>query len=189
MDTHCVDLLPLTPSNAAHMATYAGVDIGLDPFPYAGTTTTAEALWMGVPCVTLRGRCHAQNVGASLLGAVGLEEACVAEDEEGYVAKAAALAADVQVICGIGISTSSVVDTCYGAVVCTSTHRSLRCCGMVCVGRCVPPPSVTRLASWPTWKPCTRSCGSGGWPARAPGTRGGTVLRRAYWLIAVIAVM
>lgn len=42
-----VDLLPLAISNRDHMAQYGLVDIGLDPWPYAGTTTTAEALVMG----------------------------------------------------------------------------------------------------------------------------------------------
>ncbi|GFR51332.1 hypothetical protein Agub_g13698, partial [Astrephomene gubernaculifera] len=67
-----VDLLPLAPGNAQHLATYALMDISLDPFPYAGTTTTTESLFMGVPCLTLAGRCHAHNVGVSLLTAVGL---------------------------------------------------------------------------------------------------------------------
>ncbi|KAG2430578.1 hypothetical protein HXX76_010096 [Chlamydomonas incerta] len=67
-----VDLLPLAPGNAQHLAQYALMDISLDPFPYAGTTTTTESLYMGVPTLTLAGRCHAHNVGVSLLTAVGL---------------------------------------------------------------------------------------------------------------------
>ncbi|GIL54275.1 hypothetical protein Vafri_9837 [Volvox africanus] len=67
-----VDLLPLAPGNAEHLATYALMDISLDPFPYAGTTTTTESLFMGVPCLTMAGHCHAHNVGVSLLTAVGL---------------------------------------------------------------------------------------------------------------------
>ena len=50
-----VDLLPLTAGNADHLATYAHMDISLDPFPYAGTTTTCESLFMGVPVVSLAG--------------------------------------------------------------------------------------------------------------------------------------
>ena len=59
-------------------------NISLDPFPYAGTTTTCEALWMGVPCITLKGQCHAHNVGVSLLTTLGLED-WIAEDKEGYI--------------------------------------------------------------------------------------------------------
>ena len=64
------------------------MDISLDPFPYAGTTTTCESLYMGVPCLTLKGSCHAHNVGVSLLTAVGLESAWVAASEDEYVSLA-----------------------------------------------------------------------------------------------------
>jgi predicted O-linked N-acetylglucosamine transferase (SPINDLY family) len=60
------------------------VDIGLDSFPYNGATTTCEALWMGVPVVSLRGCTHAGRMGASVLGAAGLGE-WVARDEREYV--------------------------------------------------------------------------------------------------------
>jgi protein O-GlcNAc transferase len=77
-----------------HLALYDKVDIALDPFTYNGTTTTCEALWMGVPVVTLHGDRHAGRVGASLLTAVGLE-GMIAETPEEYVATAAALAQDL----------------------------------------------------------------------------------------------
>jgi predicted O-linked N-acetylglucosamine transferase (SPINDLY family) len=82
-----------TPSVAGHLAGYSGVDIGLDTFPYCGTTTTCEALWMGVPVVTLEGRTHASRVGVSLLRNVGLPE-LVAQSGEEYVSIAAGIAAD-----------------------------------------------------------------------------------------------
>ncbi|KAH9615509.1 hypothetical protein KSS87_003007 [Heliosperma pusillum] len=66
-----VDLLPLILLNHDHMQAYALMDISLDTFPYAGTTTTCESLYMGVPCVTMAGNVHAHNVGVSLLKNVG----------------------------------------------------------------------------------------------------------------------
>ncbi len=76
-----------------HLALYNRIDLGLDCFPYNGTTTTCEAMWMGVPVVTFRGDRHAGRVGASLLHAVGLD-ALVAESVEGFVDRACALAAE-----------------------------------------------------------------------------------------------
>ncbi len=88
-----VELLGPTRGVAAHLAMYAKVDVTLDPFPYHGTTTTCEALWMGRPVVTLAGDRHASRVGASLLTAVGHPE-WIAETEADYVRIAAQLAAD-----------------------------------------------------------------------------------------------
>ena len=89
-----VDLFPLTGGTGQHLSVYGTVDIALDTFPYAGTTTTCESLWMGVPVLTARGKCHAQNVGASLLAAVGGLEEFVAADEDDYVRRAVRLAGD-----------------------------------------------------------------------------------------------
>lgn len=80
---------------ADHYALYGEVDIALDPWPYNGTTTSCEAMWMGVPVVALKGEegRHAARVSASLLDAVGLRE-LAAESADDYVRIAAALAAD-----------------------------------------------------------------------------------------------
>ncbi|GJP63563.1 hypothetical protein CLOP_g20626, partial [Closterium sp. NIES-67] len=89
-----VDLLPLVLLNHDHMQSYALMDISLDTFPYAGTTTTCESLFMGVPCVTMGGRVHANNVGVSLLTNMGLPN-LVARNEDEYVAIATQLASDI----------------------------------------------------------------------------------------------
>ncbi len=88
-----VTLLPLDADPAVHLARYGEVDVALDPFPYNGTTTTCEALWMGVPVVGLEGNRHAARVGRSLLRAVGLG-GWIAPDPEAYVRLAATLASD-----------------------------------------------------------------------------------------------
>ena len=74
-------------SVAQHLGLYHGVDIALDPFPYNGTTTTCEALWMGVPVITLAGHCHAARVGTSLLTHTGLKD-WIASSPEDYLALA-----------------------------------------------------------------------------------------------------
>jgi predicted O-linked N-acetylglucosamine transferase (SPINDLY family) len=78
---------------AHHLAAYDEIDIALDSFPYNGTTTTCEALWMGVPVIALAGASHVSRVGTSLLRATGLEE-LVASSVADYVRLAAALAKD-----------------------------------------------------------------------------------------------
>lgn len=88
-----IELLDRIESKSEHLGTYSQIDIALDTFPYNGTTTTCEALWMGVPVVSLAGNRHASRVGASLLDAVGLRE-FVAESVDDYIGIAAALAAD-----------------------------------------------------------------------------------------------
>lgn len=76
-----------------HLRLHRRVAVMLDPTPYAGTTTTCEALWMGCPVVTLAGDRHAARVGVSLLAAVGLDE-LVATTPGEYLAIAAGLARD-----------------------------------------------------------------------------------------------
>ncbi len=74
-----------------HFDTYNQIDIALDTYPYNGTTTTCDALWMGVPVISWRGDRHSSRVGASLLNAVGLD-GLVAGTGEAYVKLAVELA-------------------------------------------------------------------------------------------------
>ncbi len=93
VDPARVEMRPQAPGLTDHLAQYGDIDIALDTFPYAGTTTTCEALWMGVPVVSLVGDRHVSRVGASLLASAGLED-LAAPDGEAYIEAAAALAAD-----------------------------------------------------------------------------------------------
>ncbi len=88
-----IHLLGQLESKNEHLEMYGKVDIALDPFPYNGTTTSCEALWMGVPVVTLQGERHSGRVGASILRHAGLED-LVADSIEGYIALAVSLADD-----------------------------------------------------------------------------------------------
>lgn len=88
-----VDLLERTNETKDHLALYHDVDIALDTFPYHGTTTTCEALWMGVPVISLVGDRHMSRVGASLLTAVGRPD-CLAQNADDYVRIATELASD-----------------------------------------------------------------------------------------------
>lgn len=78
----------------SHLQWYNRIDVALDTYPYNGATTTCEALWMGVPVVTLAGDTHASRMGLSILAAGGLGDLAAASPAE-YVARAAALAADL----------------------------------------------------------------------------------------------
>ena len=95
-----VEFVGLVPTLAEHLAIYGRVDIALDTFPYHGTATTCEALWMGVPVVTLAGRTHTSRVGASLLTNVGMPE-LIATSADDYIRIAALLASDVQRLSGL----------------------------------------------------------------------------------------
>ena len=74
-----------------HLQRYSEIDVALDPIPYGGATTTAEALWMGVPVVTLAGEGMVGRLAASLL-VHGNQADWVARDSDSYVAIASTLA-------------------------------------------------------------------------------------------------
>lgn len=90
------DRVELFGSQARHeyLAAHADVDIILDTFPHSGATTTCEALWMGVPTLTLPGETMLSRQTASVLTCIGLVD-WVARDEDDYVRRAAAFAQDL----------------------------------------------------------------------------------------------
>ena len=85
---------------ADYLAAYQRVDIALDPFPFPGGTTTVEALWMGVPVLTLQGERFLARQGVGLLMNAGLPE-WVATDAEDYVARAVAHARDLPALAAL----------------------------------------------------------------------------------------
>lgn len=86
-----IQLLSIFENTYDHLSAYNKIDIALDTFPYNGTTTTCEALWMGVPVLTLTGKSHATRVGYSILAQLGLE-LMVAHTKEDYIQNAVSLA-------------------------------------------------------------------------------------------------
>ncbi len=85
---------------ADYLAVYKRVDIALDPFPFPGGTTTVEALWMGVPVLTLAGERFLSRQGVGLLMNAGLLE-WVASDPSDYVTRAIAHAGDLQALASL----------------------------------------------------------------------------------------
>jgi len=94
---------------AEYMKRYGSVDICLDPFPFPGGTTTVEALWMGVPVVTLRGHNFISRQGEALLTATGLTD-LIADDENSYVAIAARIASDRGALANLRTSLRSALE-------------------------------------------------------------------------------
>ncbi|HEY8747236.1 MAG TPA: tetratricopeptide repeat protein [Tepidisphaeraceae bacterium] len=80
-----------------YFAQYNRIDIALDPFPYAGGTTTFDALWMGVPVITLAGQTAVGRGGVSILSNLGLDH-WIAPTIGRYVAAAVELASDINAI-------------------------------------------------------------------------------------------
>jgi len=80
-----------------YLAAYSDIDIMLDTFPYPGGTTTCEALWMGVPTLTLSGDTLLGRQGASLLNCADLQD-WIAQDEEEYIAKAIQHGANIDLL-------------------------------------------------------------------------------------------
>jgi predicted O-linked N-acetylglucosamine transferase (SPINDLY family) len=93
IDPNRIELIDRIASEADHLRLYSRIDVALDTFPYHGTTTSCEAMWMGVPVVSLAGKTHVSRVGVSLLTNVGMAE-LIADTPQSYVQLASELAQD-----------------------------------------------------------------------------------------------
>ena len=87
LDPDSVLLLPTTPSVEEHLQQYGLLDVALDPFPNGGCTTTCEALWMGVPVISLAGTHYVSRMSAAVLTGADLKE-WIAISEDDYLEKA-----------------------------------------------------------------------------------------------------
>ena len=85
VDPSRVDCIPLLASTGEHLSAYSAIDIAIDTYPYAGTTTTCEALFCGVPVVTYarsKPNVHAHNVGKTLLTRIEGAQKLIANSED-----------------------------------------------------------------------------------------------------------
>jgi predicted O-linked N-acetylglucosamine transferase (SPINDLY family) len=95
-----LEFLGFTPDRRAYLEAYGAIDLVLDPFPFGGGTTSYEALWMGVPVLTLKGETVMGRLGASIVARAGLKDfVCASVDD--YVAKAVALVGDIPALAEI----------------------------------------------------------------------------------------
>ena len=95
IDIERLTLMEMLPSTHDHLSIYHHIDIGLDTFPYNGATTTCEALWLGVPVVTLVGKTHVSRVGLSLLATLGAQE-LVTDTPDDYITTCINLASNIK---------------------------------------------------------------------------------------------
>lgn len=97
IDPGRVHWLPLTATPAEHLLQYRHIDIALDPLPNGGCTTTCEALWMGVPVITLAGSSYVSRMSTAVLQGAGLDE-WISASEEQYIAIASRQADQLQAL-------------------------------------------------------------------------------------------
>jgi protein O-GlcNAc transferase len=111
-----------------YFRTYHRIDIALDPFPYAGGTTTCDALWMGVPVITFPGQTAVSRAGVSILTNIGRPQ-WIARTPQQYVQIAADLAGDLKALNDIRFQLRSEMSPLTDAVQFTreleSTYRTM----------------------------------------------------------------
>jgi protein O-GlcNAc transferase len=98
-----LEVLDRTPDRRSYLDRFGRIDLALDTFPFNGITTTCDALWMGVPVVSLSGRTHVSRAGLSILHSVGRGD-LVVTDADQYVRTATALANDAERLRALRIS-------------------------------------------------------------------------------------
>lgn len=97
IDSERLEFINCLANKVDHLIYYNNVDIALDTFPYNGTTTTIEALWMGTPVIALCGDSHVSRVGYSILSNIGHTD-LIASNIDEYIDLAVALANDTETV-------------------------------------------------------------------------------------------
>jgi tetratricopeptide (TPR) repeat protein len=97
IDGSRVELIGFLPKLSAHMELYNKIDIALDTFPFNGVTTTCEALWMGVPVITLAGCGYTSRIASSILGSISMK-AFRSNSLEDYIKKAVMLSGNAELL-------------------------------------------------------------------------------------------
>lgn len=111
-----------TSSRSSHLELYNQIDIALDTMPYNGTTTTCEALWMGVPVLTLVGQTHRQRVSYSILKNIGVEDT-IAYSEDEFVEIGKGLATDLEALSNLR---KRVADGIRNSILCNPKKFTLQ---------------------------------------------------------------
>jgi predicted O-linked N-acetylglucosamine transferase (SPINDLY family) len=130
IDRSRIELHPHVATQGDHLHLYGRMHVALDTTPYNGTTTTCEALWMGVPVITTLGDRHASRVSASLLHAAGHPE-WVAKDVADFTRIARDLAADRPRLAALRASLRAQVQAstlCDAAAYGERFHKAIRTC-------------------------------------------------------------
>jgi predicted O-linked N-acetylglucosamine transferase (SPINDLY family) len=117
-----ITILGRSPNHAAHLQHYRNIDIALDPFPYNGTTTTFESLWMGVPVISLEGNRHAARVSASISRNLGLEE-LVGDNVDAYIDAARQVAMDRRKLASLRVSLRNIMSSSCVMAACEFTRN------------------------------------------------------------------
>ena len=97
LDPERVEWLPLTRGPLEHLKQYSKLDVALDPYPNGGCTTTCEALWMGVPVITLKGSHYVSRMSTAVLAGAQLDD-WIADSPDHYLSKAKAAAQQVNLL-------------------------------------------------------------------------------------------
>lgn len=95
IEAHRLDLVSASDTGEQHLARYGAIDIALDPFPFTGSTTTFEALWMGVPVITLPRETMVSRWSMAMLKKIQLDD-LIARNEDEYVAAAQQLTGNLE---------------------------------------------------------------------------------------------